>query len=83
MRKAKCEMRNARREAMTIQLRLQGMSCGHCVAAVRRALETVPGVVVKDVQIGSATVDAASDNVIPAIKAAVDDAGYPAEVTVG
>ncbi|MCL4455449.1 MAG: heavy-metal-associated domain-containing protein [Deinococcus sp.] len=27
-----------------LKLRVEGMSCGHCVSAVRKALEKVPGV---------------------------------------
>jgi len=29
---------------MTTKLRIEGMSCGHCVAHVKAALESVPGV---------------------------------------
>ena len=42
----------------TISLAIAGMSCGHRVAAVRRALAAVPGVQVQDVRIGGATVSA-------------------------
>jgi copper chaperone CopZ len=31
---------------------LDGMSCGHCVAAVRKAATTVAGVTVEEVQLG-------------------------------
>lgn len=34
------------------QLTIDGMSCSHCVAAVRRALERLPGVEVDEVVIG-------------------------------
>jgi copper chaperone len=62
-------------------LKIDGMTCGHCVAAVRRALESVPGVQVADVQIGSAELNATADELpIQAIKDAVADAGYYAEV---
>ncbi|MGH7713396.1 MAG: heavy-metal-associated domain-containing protein, partial [Gemmatimonadaceae bacterium] len=39
-----------------IRLEIDGMSCGHCVASVRTALATVPGVQVADVSIGQARV---------------------------
>jgi copper chaperone CopZ len=66
---------------MTTKLTIQGMSCGHCVRAVRNALEALPGVTVEDVQVGSATVDSdGSAATLEAIKAAVDEAGYAAEV---
>lgn len=35
---------------------ISGMSCGHCVHAVRKALDGTEGVVVESVEIGSATV---------------------------
>jgi len=40
----------------TETLRINGMSCQHCVRAVRGALEGVPGVTVEDVQVGTARV---------------------------
>jgi copper chaperone CopZ len=39
-----------------VTLDIGGMSCGHCVAAVRGALASLPGVQVEEVRIGSATV---------------------------
>jgi copper chaperone len=37
-------------------LTIRGMNCGHCVTAVRRELERLEGVRVRDVRIGGATV---------------------------
>lgn len=65
-------------------LEIDGMSCGHCVTAVERALRNVPGVTVSAVQIGLATV-----NYDPALADAdvlldaVADAGYGASVGAG
>ena len=39
---------------MTMQI--DGMSCGHCVAQVRKALEALEGVDVQQVAVGTATV---------------------------
>jgi copper chaperone len=39
-----------------LKLDVSGMSCGHCVKAVHDALAAVPGVTVKDVKVGFATV---------------------------
>jgi len=39
-----------------LQLEVAGMSCDHCVKAVRDALGSVPGVKVEAVQVGSASV---------------------------
>ena len=56
---------------------IQGMSCGHCVAAVKRALETTAGVVVADVRIGAATgtFDEATTDLVR-VTDAIEDAGY-------
>jgi copper chaperone CopZ len=40
----------------TETLGIDGMSCGHCTAMVKKSLEMVQGVSFADVQIGSATV---------------------------
>jgi copper chaperone len=62
-----------------IRLEIDGMNCGHCVATVRTALATVPGVQVVDVSIGQASVmlDPAQAS-IAALLDAVQDAGYEA-----
>lgn len=66
------------RLAMTIE----GMTCEHCVRAVRGRLERTPGVTVDDVQIGSAVVEynPATTN-IDDIEEAIADEGYTAFVT--
>ena len=65
-----------------IQLSISGMSCGHCVAAVKKALGTVPGVASEQVAIGSATVNVApgadADKVRADSVRAIEDAGYEA-----
>ena len=67
--------------AQPVAFEITGMSCGHCVAAVTRALEELPGVKVRDVARGSALVEldagaASVETVIDAIR----DAGYDARV---
>jgi len=65
-----------------LTLSIDGMTCGHCVANVRRALESLPNVHVQDVRIGSAQVhvaDATPATLRP-ILAALSDAGYPGSV---
>ncbi len=61
------------RLAMTID----GMSCGHCVAHVSKALEELDGVEVETVVVGSATVayDPAATSPVQ-IADAVADTGY-------
>lgn len=61
-------------------LRIDGMSCGHCVKAVTLALQDVPGVDVKYVTVGTATVDVDVARVTDAHLAEVlADAGYTLE----
>lgn len=40
----------------TLELNIGGMSCGHCVGQVTKALAGVRGVVVKTVLVGHATI---------------------------
>jgi copper chaperone len=61
-------------DATTITI--SGMSCGHCVAAVRKALAGVAGVEVQEVQIGTAVVGVDSPVTLAAATAAIEDAGY-------
>jgi copper chaperone len=61
---------------------ISGMSCGHCVARVSKALSAVPGVRVDKVDVGSARVAYEAAAVSPeAILRAVRDLGYGAETT--
>lgn len=63
------------------KIAIEGMSCGHCVAAVKGALGRLDGVQVKEVAIGSATVAYDPAAVTPArIAEAVADEGYAARV---
>ena len=64
-----------------VDLAISGMSCGHCVAAVRAALTELPGVEVRQVAIGAASlaIDPAVTSV-GALISAVGEAGYEAEV---
>jgi len=62
---------------MTVTLKIQGMSCQHCVNRVQKALEAVPGVTSAEVTIGKAIVifDAAKVTQ-DIIQQAIKDAGY-------
>ena len=65
----------------TIQLTIEGMSCGHCVARVRRALESLEGVEVRSVDVGSAAADLDPARTSPGhLIRAVDDLGFTASV---
>lgn len=62
-----------------LQLRIAGMSCGHCVARVEKALRKLPGVGVVKVEVGWADV-AYDPSVTPfeRIREALDEIGYEA-----
>ena len=62
----------------TKTLQIDGMSCQHCVRAVREAIEAIPGVELDDIDIGAATVrlDSTDEAVREALRQAVDEAGY-------
>ena len=67
--------------AQPVSLAIDGMSCGHCVAAVTEALSAVPGATVRRVAVGAATVEldpqaASAEQLVQAVR----DAGYEARV---
>ena len=65
----------------TVSLEITGMSCGHCVAAVDKALKQVDGVSAANVEIGRATVTLDPKVATTgAVVDAVEDAGYSATV---
>jgi copper chaperone CopZ len=66
----------------SISLAISGMSCGHCVAAVRKAIATIPGIADAQVAVGSATLNLEPGADAGAVGAsavqAIQDAGYDA-----
>jgi copper chaperone CopZ len=64
--------------AERLELAIDGMGCGHCIASVRKALEALPGVEVEGVEIGSATVRLVGSNAPnrEGILEAIRGAGY-------
>ena len=67
-----------------LQMEIQGMTCGHCVGAVKRALGGVDGVAITSLSVGRAEVTYESAKAdVQSILAAVSDAGYPARATAG
>jgi copper chaperone CopZ len=62
-----------------IELQIAGMTCQHCVAAVRDALARVSGVTrVVDVDLASGRAVVAGDAAVSDLVAAVEAAGYEA-----
>jgi copper chaperone len=63
---------------------ISGMSCGHCLHAVRRALARVPGLEVESVQIGRARVRVSdAGDAAERARAAIEEAGYTVEAVDG
>jgi copper chaperone len=62
-----------------LNLTIEGMSCEHCVRAVKNRLTRTPGVKVESVEVGSARVqyDPSATN-IDDIEEAIADEGYTA-----
>ncbi|MDX9714708.1 MAG: cation transporter [Dissulfurispiraceae bacterium] len=59
------------------KISISGMSCGHCVNRVKKAIDALNGISSSDVQIGTATIsfdEAMIDRA--AIAAAIENAGY-------
>ena len=60
-----------------INLKIEGMSCQHCVMSVKNAIEGIEGVASSDVSVGAAAIkfdDSKTDE--NTIAAAVQNAGY-------
>ena len=68
----------AKKEGHTVTLKIRGMMCGHCEAAVRKALEAIPGVAsaAADHEKSIAVVDLAVPVDEAAFKKAIEDEGY-------
>jgi copper chaperone len=62
----------------TTTITVQGMTCGHCVAAVQQEVGQVPGVTGVDVDLATGAVAISSEGDLDpvAVAAAVDEAGY-------
>ena len=67
-------------DSITTTFRVEGMTCGHCVRHVTKALEEVPGVSRSAVDLarGRATVDHDASVTAASLIAALTDAGYDA-----
>ena len=61
----------------TKEIKIEGMSCGHCEMAVRKELSKLDNVKVKNVKIGQATVEYDENKVKEdMLFNAVEEAGY-------
>jgi copper chaperone CopZ len=67
-----------------VTLQIDGMSCGHCLNAVNKALNGVAGAKVNEVKMGRAVVELPAEGPGPeALVAAVQKAGYRATPVAG
>ncbi len=62
----------------TTSVQVQGMTCEHCVAAVRSEIGKLAGVedVTVDLESGAVTIESAAPIAGEDLRAAVDEAGY-------
>lgn len=63
-----------------VRTAIEGMSCGHCVAAVHQALKGVPGIEVRSVVVGEAVFGTESRQAAEAAVEAIREAGFEARV---
>ena len=61
---------------METVLRVEGMMCTHCKAAVEKACKSVPGVTDAVVDLHAKNVTVTGDADVAALKQAIVDAGY-------
>lgn len=62
-------------------LTIDGMTCGHCVQAVSKALAGVTGVTVRSVAVGSAEIAAPDGLTVARAVNALGEAGYAAKAS--
>ncbi|MBF0345063.1 MAG: heavy-metal-associated domain-containing protein [Nitrospirae bacterium] len=60
-----------------ITLNIEGMSCHHCVARVKKAIDALSGVLSSEVDVGRATVEVDAAKVTgERLRKAIEEAGY-------
>jgi len=59
------------------EVRIEGMSCQHCVMSVRESLQKVSGITVKVVRVGAVVFGADDpESALDRVRAAIVEAGY-------
>jgi len=66
-----------------IELRVEGMTCGHCVSAVTRAVKALDPEADVQVDLGTGRVRVEGRSSADALGKAIAEAGYPASPTGG
>lgn len=64
-----------------VTLKVEGMTCGHCVGRVQKALDAAPGVIEAKVDLDSATAEIrfGAGTEVARLAEIVTEAGYPAQ----
>jgi mercuric transport protein len=73
-------------EKAHVALAITGMTCGHCVAAVKKALATVPGVEAVEVTLSPPRALVACDpsrTTVEMLTKATAEEGYPSSAAAG
>lgn len=65
---------------MTTRIHIEGMTCGHCVAGVTRALQSVPGVESAQVSLENKSAHVEGTAGHQALLEAIKEEGYSASV---
>ena len=68
---------------MSIEFKVEGMSCQHCVTAVTNAVREHDETARVQVNLASGRVKIESSQPVATLKAAIDEAGYTATVIAG
>ena len=64
-----------------LHIEIVGMTCDHCVRAVKNRLAATPGVSVKDVKVGTADIDLDESTAsMTDVEDAISDEGYTVDV---
>lgn len=61
---------------MKLNLKIDGMGCEHCIKSVKEVFESIEGVKILEVKIGSAEIEIENEGILSEIKEKLDDAGY-------
>lgn len=57
-------------------IKIDGMGCEHCIKSVREALESINGLIIHEIKLGEATIEANNEDILKKITEKLDDAGY-------
>lgn len=59
------------------QLQVENMTCGHCVKAVTQAVQSVDPQAQVQIELADKSVRVGTDKGLDAVRAAIEEAGYP------